>query len=333
MKQENMNTSNQSVNISGENGSTSNGGSTNMPIASIRQMGPDDKSCCDPSTNQCIPISSNQCITFEYDCVYGDSPAPLPANTPKPVLQELIRELSAEFVGTLLLVLVVIASGIQAENLSSDVGVQLLINSVATVAGLYGLITIFGSVSGAHFNPIVSLVDLLFRDMPFQRFILYCVCQISGGIVGAVLANIQYAIPTRISTNDRYGYELWISEVIATSSLILTIHGCIRTGKESSVPSVVSLWVGGGYFFTSSSIFANPAVTVGRIFTDSFAGIDPKSAGVYIGCQLVGGVLGFFLVRLFYPRHPQPLNRGDNLYRRACILDLEKFYQKEGYGT
>mmetsp|Transcript_32871 Transcript_32871/g.48210 ORF Transcript_32871/g.48210 Transcript_32871/m.48210 type:complete len:330 (+) Transcript_32871:23-1012(+) len=328
MNQDSTNDSNQNLNVSGENSITGNGENANMPIASIGQINPD----CDPSTNQCISIPSNQCIQFEYDCVYGDSPAPLPANTPRPDLQDLVRELAAEFVGTLLLVLVVVASGIQAENLSSDVGVQLLINSVATVGGLYGLITIFGPVSGAHFNPVVSLVDVFFQDMPFRRFGLYSLFQTMGGIVGAVLANIQYAIPTRTSTNDRYGYELWISEVIATSTLILAIHGCIRTGKESSVPSVVSLWVGGGYFFTSSSIFANPAVTVGRIFTDSFAGIDPLSAGVYIGFQLIGAMVGFFMVRLFYPRHPQPLNSGDNLYRRACILDLETFYKKEGYG-
>jgi glycerol uptake facilitator-like aquaporin len=211
------------------------------------------------------------------------------------------------------------------------VGIQLLINAVATMAGLYGLITIFGPVSGANFNPIVSLVDVLFKDMTATTFGLYCCSQFTGAIVGCILANVMYAVPITISVKERFGYELWISEVIASSTLILVIHGCIRTGEETSVPSAVSLWVGGGYFFTSSSIFANPAVTIGRIFTNTFAGIGPKSAGIYICFQLVGAIVGYGMTRLFYPFKPQPLKKGDNLYRRARVLELQDFYTKGGY--
>lgn len=286
-----------------------------------------DTSNCDPDSQHCISISDTHCIRLAY----AESPAPLPADTPEPEVQELIRKLVAEFVGTGLLVMVVVASGISAVSLTDDKGIQLLINAIATIAGLYGLITIFGPVSGAHFNPIVSLVDLLYKDMTARNLAMYTVSQTLGAIVGCILADIQFAVPVIISEKERFGYELWISEVIATSTLILVIHGCIRTGEESSVPSAVSCWVGGGYFFTSSSIFANPAVTIGRMFTNTFAGIEPRSAGVYICFQIIGAVVGYGMTRYFYPLKPQPLKQGDNLYRRACVLELKDFYDKGGY--
>ena len=288
-------------------------------------------------TGVCLPISDTQCIRLgaaadnSNCCYYAESPAPIPAETPDSEPRELVRKLAVEFVGTALLVMIVVASGISAERISDDVGIQLLINAVATIAGLYGLITIFGPVSGAHFNPCVSVVDVCYGDMTFHHLAGYVVAQITGGICGCLLANVQYAVPISLSDKERFGYELWISEVVATSTLILVIHGCIRTGFESSVPSVVSLWVGGGYFFTSSSIFANPAVTIGRMFTDTFAGINPVSAGVFICFQLIGAVVGYALSRLFYPSHPQSLRKGDNLYRRACVLELKDFYAKGAY--
>ena len=151
--------------------------------------------------------------------------------------------------GTALLLVIVVGSGVTAETLTDDVGVQLLINAFATACGLYGLITIFGPVSGAHFNPIVTLVDGLYGDMKPLHCFFYGLAQISGAIVGTILANIQFNEPTTWSTKERYGYELWISEVLATCTLILVIHGCIRTGQKSSVPAAVAAWVGGGYFF------------------------------------------------------------------------------------
>lgn len=287
-----------------------------------------DSDHCDPSASQCISISDSRCIRHAY----AESPAPLPEDAPDTNTLDVIRKLAAELVGTGLLVMIVVASGISAESLTDDVGIQLLINAVATMAGLYGLITIFGPVSGANFNPIVSMVDVCYKDMTLLTLGMYCLSQITGAIVGCILANVMYdEVPVTISEKERFGYGLWISEVIATCTLILVIHGCIRTGEETSVPSVVSLWVGGGYFFTSSAIFANPAVTIGRVFTDTFAGIEPRSAGVYIGFQIIGAILGYGMTRGLYPLMPQPLKKGDNLYRRACVLELQDFYTKGGY--
>mmetsp|Transcript_2481 Transcript_2481/g.2854 ORF Transcript_2481/g.2854 Transcript_2481/m.2854 type:complete len:201 (-) Transcript_2481:48-650(-) len=200
------------------------------------------------------------------------------------------------------------------------------------MAGLYGLITILGPVSGAHFNPVVSMVDCLYNDMSPYNLCLYTLSQIGGGILGCIMANVQYDITLiEFSTKERFGYELWISEVIATASLLFVIHGCIRTGQEASVPAVVSAWVGGGYFFTSSSIFANPAVTIGRMFTNTFAGIEPTSVPVYICFQIIGGFVGYGLVRFFYPQKMQPLKNDDVLYRRACILVNKDFFIRETY--
>jgi len=281
-----------------------------------------------PEKDDCIPLDDTNCLRLAY----AMSPAPLPEDSPELKFTDVLRKLCAELAGTLLLVMAVVGSGIMVERLTSDVGVQLLINSVATMCALFGLITIFGPISGAHFNPCVTLVDVLYKDMDFPNFVMYAVSQILGGILGCILANIQFEFPgVEFSTKQRYGYALWISEILATSTLILVIHGCIRTGHEASVPSAVALWVGGGYFFTSSSIFANPAVTIGRIFSDSFAGIEPRSAFVYIPFQIIGAVIGFALTSLFYPLEMQPPKKGDNLYRRACVLSIKDFINKKTY--
>mmetsp|Transcript_19746 Transcript_19746/g.37439 ORF Transcript_19746/g.37439 Transcript_19746/m.37439 type:complete len:330 (-) Transcript_19746:47-1036(-) len=292
---------------------------------------------CDPDKNECIHIfggneeenSKHSCIRLAYAC----SPAPLPANADQVQMVDLLRKLAAELLGTLLLVMAVVGSGIMAERLSADnVGVQLIMNSMATVAALYGLIIMFGPISGAHFNPCVSLVDTWYKDMDLTTWILYVVAQTTGAILGAILANIQFDLPVmEMSTTERFGAALWISEVIATCSLILVIHGPIRTGHEASIPTVVSLWVGGGYFFTNSTIFANPAATVGRMFTESFAGIEPRSAAAYIPFQVMGAMLGFALSKLLYPLDLQPPKKGDNLYRRACVLSVKDFVQKKTY--
>lgn len=278
----------------------------------------------------CVPVDdgSGRCVSVCHE----QSPAPVPDDTPKSTKADVMQNLLAEALGTGLLVFVVVGSGIMAEATSDDVGIQLLINAFATTCALYGLISIFGPVSGAHFNPVVSLVDYLFDDMRLDHLIRYSTAQIGGGIVGTIMANVQFEVPTQISDKERFGYGLWISEVIATASLILIIHGCIRTGENASLPQAVSCWVGGGYFFTSSSIFANPAVTIARIFSDTFAGIDPKSMGAFIGFQILGAFLGYGLVLYFYPKHPQPLKKEDPLYRRVCLMDMKDFYQKEAYG-
>jgi glycerol uptake facilitator-like aquaporin len=307
--------------------------------------------CCDNTATNVVTVddappndisnskSNNTCVTVcttnsEGVCVplcHSASPAPLPADTPSSEIPEIVRKLAAELLGTGFLVMVVVASGIRAENLSDDVGVQLMINSVATIFGLFGLITIFGSISGAHFNPIVSLVDVWFHDMNVKTFTLYVLAQTIGGILGCLLANIQFKVSAEFSEKERFGYELWISEIVATASLIVIIHGCIRTGQEATVPYAVSGWVGGGYFFTSSSIFANPAVTIGRMFTNSFAGIEPRSAAVYICFQTLGAALGFVLVKFFYPHQPPPLKNDDVLYKRACVLVNHDFFEKKSY--
>jgi glycerol uptake facilitator-like aquaporin len=217
----------------------------------------------------------------------------------------LARRLVAEAVGTALLIIAVIGSGIMASRLSpDDVGLQLLENAAATAGALIGLILMFGAVSGAHFNPAVTLVDRMFGTITTTDTILYTIAQTVGGCVGAVIANIMFELdPINISTKSRSSGALWLSEVVATIGLLLVIHGCVRTGRASAVPFAVGVWIGGAYWFTSSTSFANPAVTVARMLSDSFAGIKPSSAPMFIVMQLVGAVLAFVLIRFLYP-HP-----------------------------
>ncbi len=216
---------------------------------------------------------------------------------------DLARRLVAEGLGTCLLIVAVIGSGIMATNLSpNDVGLQLLENAAATAGALVGLILMFGAVSGAHFNPAVTLVDWRFGAISGRDTGLYIVAQTIGGCIGAVLANVMFSLPAfELSTKERSSGALWLSEVVATIGLLLVIHGCVRTGRASVVPFAVGLWIGGAYFFTSSTSFANPAVTVARMFSDSFAGIKPSSAPMFIVMQLIGAVLAFLLIRFLYP--------------------------------
>lgn len=286
---------------------------------------------CDPEKDECILLDETNCIRLAYPASSSSSSASLPP--PVKVLKpaDLARKLTSEFAGTMLLVMVVIGSGIMAQNLSDDVGVQLMMNSIATIGGLYGLIIVFGPLSGAHFNPCVSFVDVLYQDMEVKTFAMYSVCQILGGIMGGILADIQFAEPVVFSTKERYGYELWISEIIGTTTLILVIHGCVRTAQTSTVAGVVAMWVGGGYFFTNSTIFANPAVTIGRMFSDTFAGIEPRSAIVYIPFQIIGAVLGFILTKFLYPQELQPVSKIENQYRPACVLSINDVITKKAH--
>jgi arsenate reductase len=258
----------------------------------------------------------SSCIKLQH--LFNESPVPLPIDTPESTTLDIFRKLSAEFTGTAMLVFIVVGSGIMAQTLSTDVGLQLTENAISTCGGLIGLILAFGPVSGAHFNPIVSMVDFLNQDMSFRDLLLYVVVQICGAIVGAIVANAEFNIPTQLSTKDRSNHCLWIGEVVGTASLLVVIHGCIRTGQKSALPFAVGGWVCAGYFFTSSTIFANPAVTIGRMFTNTFAGIKPSSVGAFIGFQILGGLAGFGLIKFYYPQHLAP-KRDNNLYLRICI--------------
>jgi glycerol uptake facilitator-like aquaporin len=218
------------------------------------------------------------------------------------VLLTLPRRLVAEAVGTAFLIIAVIGSGIMASRLSpDDVGLQLLENAAATAAALIGLILMFSAVSGAHFNPAVTLVDRFFGSISTTDALLYAIAQTVGGCAGAVIANVMFELdPVNLSTKTRSSGALWLSEVVATIGLLLVIYGCLRTGRAAALPFAVGVWIGGAYWFTSSTSFANPAVTVARTLSDSFAGIKPSSAPMFILMQFVGAVLAYLLIRYLY---------------------------------
>jgi arsenate reductase len=217
---------------------------------------------------------------------------------------DLARRLTAEALGTGLLVMAVVGSGIMASRLSpADIGLQLLENAAATAGALVALIWMLGSVSGAHFNPVVTLVDRAFGGIPTRDVGPYISAQIAGGCLGAMVANLMFELPAiDPSTKDRSSGALWLSEVVATAGLLLVIHGCVRTGRGNVVAVAVGVWIGGAYFFTSSTSFANPAVTIGRTLSDSFAGIAPASAPMFILMQLVGAAIAFGLIRFLFIR-------------------------------
>jgi arsenate reductase len=219
---------------------------------------------------------------------------------------DLPRRLVAEALGTCFLIVAVIGSGIMASRLSpNDVGLQLLENAAATAGALIGLILMFGAVSGAHFNPVVTLVDRAFGTITTRDTVAYVVAQTVGGCIGSVVANLMFELDAvNLSTKPRSSAALWLSEVVATVGLLLVIHGCVRTGRASVVPFAVGAWIGGAYWFTSSTSFANPAVTVARTLSDTFAGIKPSSAPMFIVMQLLGAAIAFALVRFIYPHDP-----------------------------
>jgi glycerol uptake facilitator-like aquaporin len=213
------------------------------------------------------------------------------------------RALGGEFVGSALLAAVVVGSGIAAENLSpSDAGLALFENAFATALGLAVLILIFQTVSGAHFNPVVSLVDALLHRKGWVITTSYIPAQVLGCIAGAILANLMFAEPAVAwSTTDRATWPHLLAEVVATAGLVLVIFALVRTGRSHLAAPAVGAYIGAAYFFTSSTSFANPAITIGRAFSDTFAGIAPTSVLPFIAAQLVGGALGWVLVRGFFP--------------------------------
>jgi glycerol uptake facilitator-like aquaporin len=220
---------------------------------------------------------------------------------------DLTRRLVAEALGTGFLIIAVIGSGIMASRLSpDDVGLQLLENAAATAGALVGLILMFGAVSGAHFNPVVTLVDRASGTLSTRDSVGYIAAQIVGGCLGAIVANLMFELPAvEWSTKERSSGALWLSEVVATVGLVLVIHGCVRGGRAAAVPFAVGAWIGGAYWFTSSTSFANPAVTIARTMSDSFAGIKPSSAPMFVVMQLVGAAVAFVLIRFLYPRYPR----------------------------
>jgi glycerol uptake facilitator-like aquaporin len=222
--------------------------------------------------------------------------------------RHLARRLLAESLGTAFLIIAVIGSGIMASRLSpNDVGLQLLENAAATAGALIGLILMFGAVSGAHFNPVVTWVDHLLGDLGARDAVLDTLAQVVGGFVGAVVATLMFSLPAvRLSTHTRSSGALWLSEVVATIGLLLVIHGCVRTGRRAAVPFAVGVWIGGAYWFTSSTSFANPAVTVARMFSDTFAGIRPSSVPMFVLMQIVGALLAFGLIRFLFPSPKEP---------------------------
>ena len=210
--------------------------------------------------------------------------------------KRLIRKLSAEFVGTCFLVMIVIGSGIMAQNLSSDQLSVLLANTIATGAGLTALIWIFISVSGAHFNPAVSLIMFLKKELTLKQFSYFISFQVAGGFFGAILANVMFGLePLQISANERSGLNIYFSELIATFGLIITILG-VRKLSNLVVAPAVGLYISAGYWFTSSTSFANPAVTIARVFSDTFTGINPEFILPFIVFQLIGACLAMLFM-------------------------------------
>ncbi len=215
-----------------------------------------------------------------------------------------LRVLFAEFLGSLLLTAIVIGSGIAAQQLSPhQIGLELLENAAVTAGGLYVLITVFGAVSGAHFNPVVSFADIFVGENTVVRALQYLPAQVAGCVGGAWLANAMFALPTlEISTHVRANAPHFLSEVVATAGLILVIFSLSRNGLHQRIAAAVACYIGAAYFFTSSTSFANPAIVVGRMFSDSFAGIAPSSALSYIVAEIIGGALGVVLVVVLYPK-------------------------------
>jgi arsenate reductase len=213
------------------------------------------------------------------------------------------RRLVAEALGTALLLVAVVGSGIMASRLSpDDTGLQLLENAAATAGALIALILMFGAVSGAHFNPVVTLVDRADGNISTTDTAAYIAAQIAGGCLGVMVANLMFDLPAvNVSQTDRSSGALWLSEMVATVGLLLVIHGCVRGGRANAVAFAVGLWIGGAYWFTSSTSFANPAVTIARTLSDTFAGIAPSSAPMFILMQLLGAALAYALISFLYP--------------------------------
>jgi glycerol uptake facilitator-like aquaporin len=211
---------------------------------------------------------------------------------------KILRKWLAEYIGTATLVCVVVGSGIMGTNLSKDSAVALMVNMFSTIFALALLILVIAPISGAHFNPAVSLVQVLRREMNAVEFLTFVTAQIAGAITGAIIANVMFDLQAiQISTNERVSTGTLIGEVIATAGLITVIFVLVARSQDKLIPVAVAAWIGSAYLFTSSTSFANPAVTIGRVFSDTFAGINPASVLPFIIAQLIGAMLGVALVK------------------------------------
>jgi glycerol uptake facilitator-like aquaporin len=209
-----------------------------------------------------------------------------------------LRRILAEALGTATLLLVVIGSGVMATNLSKDVGVQLTINSAATGLILYILITLLGPISGAHFNPVVTVIQFFKKNITASLTAAYLIAQLIGAVVGVALANFIFKLPIiEISQKDRTGADLFVSEILATAGLVFIIFTAIAQKSEAKIPVLVGAYISAAYFFTSSTSFANPAVTIARTLSDSFAGIAPASVLPFIAAQVIGAIAGIALTK------------------------------------
>jgi glycerol uptake facilitator-like aquaporin len=214
-----------------------------------------------------------------------------------------LRRTIAELFGTATLLLVVIGSGVMATNLSKDVGVQLTINSAATGLILYILITLLGPISGAHFNPVVTAIQLFKKNITASLAAAYLAAQLVGAVIGVALANFIFNLPIiEISQKDRTGAELFVSEILATAGLVFIIFTAIAQKSEAKIPVLVGAYISAAYFFTSSTSFANPAVTIARTLSDTFAGIAPSSVLPFIAAQIIGAALGLVLTAFLNPQ-------------------------------
>ena len=212
---------------------------------------------------------------------------------------KILRKWLAEYIGTATLVCVVVGSGIMGTNLSKDSAVALLVNMFSTIFALALLILVIAPISGAHFNPAVSLVQVVRREMSAVEFLSFVTAQIAGAITGAIIANVMFDLQAiQISTNERVSTGTLIGEVIATAGLITVIFVLVARSQDKLIPVAVAAWIGSAYLFTSSTSFANPAVTIGRTFTDSFAGIAPECAPQFIAAQILGALIGLGLVKV-----------------------------------
>jgi glycerol uptake facilitator-like aquaporin len=214
-----------------------------------------------------------------------------------------VRRLLAELVGSAFLATIVVGSGIAAQRLSpSDVGLQLLENAVATAVGLYAVILMVGPVSGAHLNPVVSFVAAALGRLSWRHATGYLPAQVLGCVLGAMLANVMFSdSAVTVSTKHRMSGAHFLAEVVATVGLLLVVFSLARSGRGAQAPAAVGSYIGAAYFFTSSTSVANPAITVGRMFSDTFAGIAPSSVPGYIAAQVVGALVAVLLIRALYP--------------------------------
>ena len=227
------------------------------------------------------------------------------------------RRLGAELLGTAVLVATVVGSGIMGTNLSQDLAVVLLVNAIATVFVLGVLIWVLGPISGAHFNPVVTGIEFLRREMRALETTGYVIAQIAGALIGVAVANIMFELPAwNASTHERTGWPIWLGEIVATAGLLLVIGALTRTGRGHLGPLLVPAWIGAAYFFTSSTSFANPAVTIGRSATDSFSGIAPASVPMFVVMQIIGALIGAGITEVLYPRRgsAEPLDLPDRVH-------------------